>query len=179
MDKIRVFLIVACLFALSLTGRAQKDLTALPKAERDSVLVETVQRLLRAKFPAYYRANVRPEIKEDRYSFSPDSVPEGIEPGEAYYLVTLHYDNYYEELAFEWDYTAKATVLAKNRKIAFIWLGSGFGYDWPESDKVKRQKDTYAECDSLTAAWNRRMSALPRLSSMPKAERDSTLKGIA
>ncbi len=38
MDKIRVFLIVACLFALSLTGRAQKDLTALPKAERDSTL---------------------------------------------------------------------------------------------------------------------------------------------
>lgn len=57
-------------------------------------------------------------------------------------------------------------------------LGSRYGYAWPESDKIKPQKDIYGERDSLSAARNRRMLALPRLSALPRAERDSILVDI-
>ena len=69
-------LFIALFLACATLSAAQTNLDALPKAERDSTLVAIVQKLLRAKFPAYYRENIRPEITERKYAPSPkDSVP--------------------------------------------------------------------------------------------------------
>lgn len=169
-----LFLFYAC------SSMAQIDLTVLPKAERDSTLVAIVQNLLHTKFPAYYRKNVHPVITEGKFvpSLRDTVLPDGVVKGEQCFFIKLYYDNWAVEDAFEWDYTANATVLAKSGRIASVFLGSGFGYQWPESDKVVRQKDIYAEKDSISAAWNSRMSALPRLSTLPQAERDSILVEI-
>ena len=117
------FLFIALFLACATLSAAQTNLDALPKAERDSTLVAIVQKLLRAKFPAYYRENIRPEITERKYAPSPkDSVPEGVTPGEPCYHVKLHYDNWAAEAAFEDSYTPVPSCwLAAERFRSSCW----------------------------------------------------------
>ena len=64
--QISITLILSLLMCVQ--AFSQDKLASLPEQQRDSVLVEIAQNLLKEKYPKWYRENVNPEVtKGNRY----------------------------------------------------------------------------------------------------------------
>lgn len=159
-----IFFVLLC---ITNTLIAQERLSSMPKEKRDSILVEITQKLLKDKFPKWYRKDVHPIITQSDFKafflrwlqedmLNP-AVPDYLKPEDLRYTVTLYYDRWVEE-NFESQYTARATIIDKNQEIFSIMLGNNFGYNWPAIKNVKVKE---------------------RLSLMPIGKRDSILVEIS
>ena len=150
---------------------AQVNLTVLPKAERDSMLVKIVQDYLLRKFPDRYREDIFPTFSEGDFRicgekwllekyFPSKQLPPQIKPKDIWYEVILYY-KYWEEAKWDSPYTIRARIVGKTGELYEAWLGT-FGYKWPE---------LYELPDVIS---NKR-----RPSTLPRDERDSILIDIA
>ena len=165
---------LAALLFCAATAAAQTDLTALPRAQRDSALTAIVQNLLLRKFPTEYREEVHPIVAESRVDsfmawLKEDKkgakdlyeLPPYVKPGDVTYSVELAYEHWNED-GFEWDYTARATVVGKTGEVSRLSFGGNMKfYTWRTLPQVP---DVPAE--------QRRLCALPL------AQRDSVLADI-
>lgn len=86
---------------------AQERLSSMPKEKRDSILVEITQKLLKDRFPEWYRKDVHPIIIHSGFKglflrwlqedlFNP-AVPDYLKPKDLRYTVTFYYDRWVEE----------------------------------------------------------------------------------
>jgi hypothetical protein len=112
------FMLVFLCFSINYIS-AQTYLSYLSERERDAVLVERVQNILKDKFPLFYREDIHPSIVVD--SFAHDStfytdVSPLPERSDKFYKVTLYY-NYRESEFGCWGFTAQAFILAKTGEL--------------------------------------------------------------
>ena len=99
---------------------SQDKLASLPEQQRDSVLVEIAQNLLKEKYPKWYRENVNPEVTKGKFV---DMEWTKRFYGDIYYRIKLHYPDYSKE-KFEFAHTADVLVIGKTLQPFYIHLGA-------------------------------------------------------
>ena len=107
---------------------SQDKLASLPEQQRDSVLVEIAQNLLKEKYPKWYRENVNPEVTKGKFVDMEwtkrfYNVPDDVKEGDIYYRIKLHYPDYSKE-KFEFVHTADVLVIGKTLQPFYIHLGA-------------------------------------------------------
>ena len=107
---------------------SQDKLASLPEQQRDSVLVEIAQNLLKEKYPKWYRENVNPEVTKGKFVDMEwtkrfYNVPDDVKEGDIYYRIKLHYPDYSKE-KFEFAHTADVLVIGKTLQPFYIHLGA-------------------------------------------------------
>ncbi len=115
-------------------------------SERDSILVEIAQKVLKDCYPKQYRKDgINPVIEKcvfeheaSYYKNNPTPVPKYIDKGDVFYRVTLNYDKANEE-HFEYFYTACVIILEKNKKPISIHLGEfNIGYSLLDENEMQK-----------------------------------------
>ena len=142
MKHISITLILSLLMCVQ--SFSQDKLASLPEQQRDSVLVEIAQNLLKEKAPKWYRENVNPEVTKGKYvdiekSRHIHNMPKDVKTGDIFYRVKLHYPNWFSE-KFEYDYTAYVFILGKTMQPYFIHLGAvNIGYNlFPKDPELNK-----------------------------------------
>ena len=140
--QISITLILSLLMCVQ--AFSQDKLASLPEQQRDSVLVEIAQNLLKEKAPKWYRENVNLEVTKGKYvdiekSRRMHNLPEDVKTGDIFYRVTLHYPDYRKE-KFEFAYTAYVIILGKTLQPYFIHLGAvNIGYNlFPKDPELNK-----------------------------------------
>ena len=82
----------------------EKRLSALPEAERDSILNAIAQKAFKEKYPDSYREHLLPYISTHDFSVlrikwkrRDESVPDYVNPADIYYIVNLYYKDWEKE----------------------------------------------------------------------------------
>ena len=113
---------------------SQDKLSSLPEQQRDSILVEIAQNLLKEKYPKWYRKNIIPEVTRGTYvdiekTKHFHNMPNDVKTGDVFYRIKLYYPNWYEE-KFEYKYTADVLIIGKTLQPYYIHLGAiNIGYN--------------------------------------------------
>lgn len=148
---------------------AQEPLSSMSKEKRDSILVEITQKLLKEKFPKWYRKDIIPSVMQSDFKFLnhkwlqegwPESyyiLPSYLKPEDLCYDVTLYYEKWRDE-NFSYPFTVQATIIDKSHEVYRVFLGENIGYRWHALQKMKGDES---------------------LSSMSKEKRDSILVEIS
>lgn len=113
----------------------KERLSSMPVEERDRVLVEISQKVLKEKYPNLYREDVSYAVEQGDFklltiNWGRDDkniyVPQYVEPEDLYYAVTLYYEKWAEE-KLNYPFTAVVYIIEKTQEAYKIKLGSGFG----------------------------------------------------
>ena len=82
----------------------EKRLSALPEAERDSILNAIAQKAFKEKYPDLYREHLLPYISTHDFSVlrikwkrRDESIPDYVNPADTYYIVNLYYKDWQKE----------------------------------------------------------------------------------
>ena len=124
-----VFVLLLC-FGYILSAWAQ-NLSSMPVAQRDSLLIAIAKKAVLIYGPNYYREYQEPAIEP--LSTNPETINAGRVP----YLVTFLYDSTQEVMA--WGYAAKVTIRGDGTPSS-VFFGNGFGRIIPETGLPKGWK---------------------------------------
>ena len=115
------FMLVFLCFSINHIS-AQTYLSYLSERERDAVLVERVQNILKDKFPLFYREDIHPSIVVNSFAndstFYTDSNDISPHPklSDKFYKVTLYYSNWRMESGWG-NFTARAYISVKTGEL--------------------------------------------------------------
>src|SRR5574344_531163 len=109
-----------------------KNLDAISKQERDSLLILTAKDVVLKYGPGYYRDYKLPTIKRGQNPPKGVQNPTGKDANRGYYDVVFHYDTNKELLEYDYAYWVK--IWSDTGKPSIVVFGNGMAKIIPEVD---------------------------------------------
>ena len=126
----QIFLII--LLGIGYNTTMAQNLSFMPIAKRDSLLISIAKEVVLRYGPDYYREYSKPIIEKSTIPMKGELNPTGENSGRVSYRVTFLYDKMEETL--EWDYAAKVSIWGDTGYPSWVMFGNGIGTTVPKEN---------------------------------------------